>query len=259
MPPGQQQRKKILAHYYLKYARYTLFYKVKKRRDILSNFFSYDRKILKLYAHRVEKFVYKRYPYKTQKYNTKFFFPNYSNYRFLFKNQIKAQHTFRWLYRLSYKQLVKIYKKTIFYSKRRFEFVFLKYLELRLDTVLYRLNMAFSLKQARQWVKKGLFLVNNKPMIWPKYQVNVGDVVSPVLLIRSHHWPQQNWTMDFGQIYNSTRLFWRPIQIDQYPDHFMINERIPAGVVTSNPNIYKVYHTRPLSIQFLTMSLLKYS
>jgi len=258
-PPGQDHRQKILEHFYLKYSRYALFFKSTKRRDITSNFFSFDRKLLKLYAHQTEKFVYKRYPYLTQKYNTSFYFPDYNNYRFLFKNQIRAQHTFRWIYRLSYKQLVKIYKKTIYYTKRRFEFVFLKYLELRLDTVVYRLNIAFSLKQGRQWVKKGLFLVNNRTMTWPRYQVSVGDVVRPILLITTHRWPQQNWTIDFGQIYNSTRLFWRPIQIDQYPAHFMINERIPAGLVVTTPNPHKVYHTRPLSIQFLTLSLLKYS
>ena len=259
MPPNQYFRKRILAHYYLRYARYTLFFQNKKKRDILNNFFSLDRKLLKIYAHRVEKFLYKRFPYKTHKFKTNFYFPNYSNYRYLFKNQIREQHTFRWLYRLSYKQFVKMFKKTTFYTKRKFEYVFLKYLELRLDTAIYRLNMAFSLKQARQWVKKHLFLVNGVLQSWPKFQLNVGDIIIPIKELRTQSWPQQEWTVDHGINYNSTRLFWRPIQMDQYPAHFLLNERIPAALVVTNPNLHKVYNIRPLSIQFLTLSLLKYS
>jgi hypothetical protein len=53
MPPNQYFRKRLLAHYYLRYARYTLFFQNKKKRDILNNFFSLDRKLLKIYAHRV--------------------------------------------------------------------------------------------------------------------------------------------------------------------------------------------------------------
>jgi hypothetical protein len=152
-----------------------------------------------------------------------------------------------------------MFKQTTFYTKRKFEFIFLKYLELRLDTAIYRLNMAFSLKQARQWVKKRLFLVNGILMSWPKFQLNIGDIIMPIKELRTQNWPQQEWTGDFGVNYNSTRLFWRPIQMDQYPAHFMLNERIPAALVVTNPNPHKVYNIRPLSIQFLTLSLLKYS
>lgn len=251
---------RLLSHYYLRYARYNLFYtNPGKKYEFLNNFFSPDRKLLKYYLHSVERFIYNRFPFKMQKFKTNYYFPNYSDYNHLYKNQIREQHTFRWLYRLSYKQLINMFKKAVKSTKRKYEFAFLKYLEFRLDTSIYRLNMAFSLKQARQWITKKFFMVNGVVMSWPKYQVNIGDVIMPIKELRTQTWPQQIWTEDFGLMYNTTRLFLRPIQADQYPQHFFLNERIPAAIVVSNPNPHKVYHARPWSVQFLTLSLLKYS
>ena len=39
----------------------------------------------------------------------------------------------------------------------------------------------------------------------------------------------------------------------------MINERIPAGLITSLPDPHKIRHTKSYSIQFLTLSLNRYS
>jgi hypothetical protein len=55
------------------------------------------------------------------------------------------------------------------------------------------------------------------------------------------------------------RLFYRPIQMDQYPDFFLINERIPAALIIKNLNPLQLRYTRPFSIQYLTLSLLKYT
>jgi small subunit ribosomal protein S4 len=54
----------------------------------------------------------------------------------------------------------------------------LRLLESRLDNTVYRLGFAQSREQARQLVKHGHFMVNNKPVNIPTYQMRPGDVIS---------------------------------------------------------------------------------
>jgi len=54
----------------------------------------------------------------------------------------------------------------------------LRLLESRLDNSVYRLGFAQSREQARQLVKHGHFLINNKPVNIPTYQLRPGDVIS---------------------------------------------------------------------------------
>jgi small subunit ribosomal protein S4 len=52
-----------------------------------------------------------------------------------------------------------------------------KFLERRLDNVVYRLSLAPSRKAARQLITHGHFLVNSKPVDIPSYLVRAGDIV----------------------------------------------------------------------------------
>ena len=54
----------------------------------------------------------------------------------------------------------------------------LKILEMRLDNLVYRTGFAPSRTMARQLVNHGHFLVNNKKVTIPSYQVRQGDVIS---------------------------------------------------------------------------------
>jgi small subunit ribosomal protein S4 len=54
----------------------------------------------------------------------------------------------------------------------------LRSLESRLDNTVYRMGFAQSRDQARQLVKHGHFLVNNKPVNIPTYQLRPGDVIT---------------------------------------------------------------------------------
>lgn len=56
--------------------------------------------------------------------------------------------------------------------------LFMTLLELRLDSMVYRLGWAWSRKDARQLVSHGHILVNGKKVTIPSYQVRVGDVIS---------------------------------------------------------------------------------
>lgn len=53
----------------------------------------------------------------------------------------------------------------------------LRQLELRLDNVVYRLGLAGSRRQARQYVNHGHVRVNGEAVDIPSYEVNPGDVI----------------------------------------------------------------------------------
>jgi len=55
--------------------------------------------------------------------------------------------------------------------------VLLVLLEKRLDNMVYRMGFASSIRQARQIVNHGHFLVNGKKIDIPSYGLNIGDVV----------------------------------------------------------------------------------
>lgn len=54
----------------------------------------------------------------------------------------------------------------------------IRFLETRLDNVVYRLGFSFSRSQARQLTSHGHVFVNNQRVNTPSYQVKVGDVIS---------------------------------------------------------------------------------
>lgn len=53
----------------------------------------------------------------------------------------------------------------------------LKLLETRLDNVIFRLGLAISRPQAKQMVSHGSFLINDKKVDIPSYQVKTGDII----------------------------------------------------------------------------------
>ncbi len=58
--------------------------------------------------------------------------------------------------------------------------VLLHNLETRFDNVVYRSGFAVSRGQARQFIRNGLFLVNDKKVDIPSQQLKVGDIIKPV-------------------------------------------------------------------------------
>jgi len=58
--------------------------------------------------------------------------------------------------------------------------VLLHNLETRFDNVVYRSGFAVSRGQARQLIRYGVFLVNDKKVDIPSQQLKVGDIIKPV-------------------------------------------------------------------------------
>jgi small subunit ribosomal protein S4 len=58
--------------------------------------------------------------------------------------------------------------------------ILMQRLESRLDNLVYRSGFAVSRAQARQNIRRGLFLVNDKNINVPSAQIKIGDIIKPV-------------------------------------------------------------------------------
>lgn len=253
--------------------------------------FSYLYKKYKIYFNWGDREIFHRYPIYRRKYTISFYYPRFQDYRHLFKNQIKHQHLFRWLFKLKYKQLVQQFKKAALKTKRVFELIYLNFYEMRIDVLIYRLNFAWSIKQAGQWVNRSFFKVNWKIINWRNYHVIIGDIIYPIDNLRFSKLYKQSWIKkklkiisSYSSVNNKTkdnkfkhlkkshniikivqdhylnlRLFYRYIQGDQYPSYLIFQERIPAGLIWTMPDPTKVRHHSYFSIQYITLSLNMYS
>ncbi len=96
-----------------------------------------------------------------------------SNYAIQFREKQKLKRS----YGMLEKQFRNTYKKA---SKATGNtgLRFLQLLELRLDNVVYKLGLAKSIMQARQFVTHGLITVNEKKASIPSMTLKVGDVIA---------------------------------------------------------------------------------
>ena len=91
--------------------------------------------------------------------------------------QLQEKQKARFSYGLTEKQFRRIYEE----ANRREGVTgenMLRFLELRLDTVVYRAGLAATRPQARQMVNHGHFDVNGRRVAIPSFRVRKGDVIS---------------------------------------------------------------------------------
>ena len=91
--------------------------------------------------------------------------------------QLQEKQKARFSYGLTEKQLRRIYEE----ANRREGVTgenMLRFLELRLDNVVYRAGLAATRPQARQMVNHGHFDVNGRRVDIPSFRVRKGDVIS---------------------------------------------------------------------------------
>ena len=91
--------------------------------------------------------------------------------------QLREKQKLRFMYGVLEKQFRRYYKEAARQSGITGT-VLLQILESRLDNVVYRSGLASTRPQARQLVNHGHFLVNDKRVDIPSYQVRKDDVVS---------------------------------------------------------------------------------
>lgn len=91
--------------------------------------------------------------------------------------QLREKQKARFAYGLREKQFLNYFTRASRSGEATGEML-LQLLERRLDNVVYRLNLAASRAQARQWVNHGHVLVNGQKVSIPSYLVNEKDVIS---------------------------------------------------------------------------------
>ncbi len=100
-------------------------------------------------------------------------YPRLSGYGIQLREKQKAKK----IYRILEAQFKNYFKKAN-KNKENTEEILLQLLEMRLDNVIYRAGFARSRDLARQLVSHNHFLVNNKKIDIPSYQLKVGDIIS---------------------------------------------------------------------------------
>jgi small subunit ribosomal protein S4 len=105
--------------------------------------------------------------------------------------RLREKQKLRFYYNMSEKQFASLFEEA-----GRIEgatgTVFLQLLESRLDNVVYRLGIATTRRQARQFVAHGFVVVNGKRVDVPSYRVNPGDEVAVREKFRKNVFVQQN-------------------------------------------------------------------
>lgn len=77
----------------------------------------------------------------------------------------------------------------------------LKTLEIRLDNLVYRMGFAASIRQARQMVVHGHFLVNGKKVDIPSFSVSAGDQIALREKSRQTAQFNDNFMVNTGSVY----------------------------------------------------------
>jgi len=94
-----------------------------------------------------------------------------------FRERLLEKQKLRYNYGITEKQMVNY----IFEAKRRngsTELNLLRLLELRLDTIVYRLGFAITIPAARQLVNHGHIMVNDKKVTIPSFECRLIDVIT---------------------------------------------------------------------------------
>ena len=92
--------------------------------------------------------------------------------------QLAEKQKLRFTYGVSERQFRNLFVQATKAKEATLGFNFMVLLERRLDNVVYRLGLATTRRQARQFVNHGHILVNGSRVDIPSYRVNVGDVIS---------------------------------------------------------------------------------
>jgi small subunit ribosomal protein S4 len=94
-----------------------------------------------------------------------------------FGDQLTEKQKAKRIYGILEQQFKKYYTTAIRQSGEAGENL-LRLLEMRLDNIIYRLGFVSSRGQAREAVSHGLFMVNNRKVNIPSYQLKVGEIVA---------------------------------------------------------------------------------
>lgn len=99
--------------------------------------------------------------------------------------RLREKQKLRFFYNMSEKQFANLFEEAA-KAEGATGAVFLQLLESRLDNVVFRLGIASTRRQARQFVGHGMILVNGKRLDIPSYRVKPGDEIEVAPKARSN-------------------------------------------------------------------------
>ena len=105
--------------------------------------------------------------------------------------RLREKQKLRFYYNLSEKQFANLFVEAV-QREGATGTVFLQLLESRLDNIVYRLGIASTRRQARQFAVHGFISVNGKRVDVPSYRVAPGDEIAVVAKHRKNPFVQQN-------------------------------------------------------------------
>lgn len=93
-----------------------------------------------------------------------------------FGAQLTSKQKIKYIYKILERQLRRYIKKAL-KSKEDSNNILVKELESRFDNMVYRLGFAPARDTAKQLVSHGHFLINDKKVNFPSYQLKQGDII----------------------------------------------------------------------------------
>ncbi len=105
--------------------------------------------------------------------------------------RLREKQKLRFLYNMSEKQFANLFAEAS-KAEGATGTVFLQLLERRLDNVVYRMGIAHTRRQARQFVGHGHIAVNGRRIDSPSYRVQPGDAITVVERARKNPHIKQN-------------------------------------------------------------------
>lgn len=120
--------------------------------------------------------------------------------------RLKVKQRLRFNYGLTERQLI-LYVKKAKKIKESTGQVLLQLLEMRLDNIVFRLNMAPTIMSARQLINHGHIYVNNKKVNIPSYMCQPKDVISVAMKQKSLKLVNKNLSLYYKRIQSFKKFF----------------------------------------------------
>ena len=103
-----------------------------------------------------------------------------------YQNQLREKQKAKRIYGILEKQFRKYIEESMGAKEKTAGDTLMQILESRLDNLVYRSGFAVSRAQARQFVRRGLFLVNNKGVNIPSQRLKPKDIIKPTSFEKLH-------------------------------------------------------------------------
>jgi small subunit ribosomal protein S4 len=99
--------------------------------------------------------------------------------------QMSGKQKAKRIYGLLEKQFKKYVKESL-KSRGITSDILIQKLETRFDNLVYKSGFAMSRAQARQYIRRGLFMLNDTPVKIASHQLKTGDIIKPVSFEKIH-------------------------------------------------------------------------